>query len=192
VPSGVVPDTTSIRLQTASGTPSFDSEGQVHGRLEVKVGGDWVTVNGALDDYLFRTAEAKVACQQLGNELGRQYHPVSASPVDWHGTDNGIEQDQYKVKCAGTELSLHSCSEFVEVGGWSDSFFGAGNDFGIGIGVSCTFVMPECEDCVAGKFSAIVGPAACMNCTAGSYSTTGAAMCEQVRFGGVKLSPKGC
>jgi hypothetical protein len=37
----VVPETTEIRLQTNDGTPSFDSNGQVQGRLEVKVGDNW-------------------------------------------------------------------------------------------------------------------------------------------------------
>ena len=35
--------TTGIRLQTAAGTPLFDSEGQVQGMLEVKVSNDMVT-----------------------------------------------------------------------------------------------------------------------------------------------------
>ncbi|GMI52142.1 hypothetical protein TeGR_g13710, partial [Tetraparma gracilis] len=92
VPSGVVPDTTGIRLQTAAGTPSFDSEGQVQGRLEVKVGDDWVTVAGTSDSFggygsSGGEAESTVACRQLGNELG--YTLVSASKVGSSDTDDG-------------------------------------------------------------------------------------------------------
>ncbi len=86
-PSGVVPDTTGIRLQTAAGTPSFDSEGQVQGRLEVKVGGDWVTITEDGGFWYGGGAESTVACRQLGNELG--YTLVSASKVGRGDTDDG-------------------------------------------------------------------------------------------------------
>ena len=178
----VVPDTTGIRLQTAAGTPSFDSEGQVQGRLEVKVGDDWVTI--ASDGYSFGgsgssggEAESTVACRQLGNELG--YTLVSASKVGKDNTDDGGKC--YKVTCAGTESTLDSYAIFVYHG--STTWDG---------GVSCTFLAPgdECEECVAGKFGDTIGVAACTSCTAGSYSTVGAASCQQVRLGGGEASAK--
>jgi hypothetical protein len=183
VPSGVVPDTTGIRLQTASGTPSFDSEGQVQGRLEVKVGDDWVTLmdghgesfSGSGDD------EAMVACRQLGNELG--YTLVSASKVSADDTDDGSGKT-YQVICAGEEATINSCTSLDY---WSTCCHNRD------VGVSCTFVSPgdECEECVAGKFSDNSGVAACTSCAAGSYSTVvgsvSAADCQQVRVeGGAK------
>jgi hypothetical protein len=190
----VVPDTTGIRLQTcsedgnlddnnhsndclSSGTPSFDSEGQVQGRLEVKVGDDWVTAVFVIDggkNISSGDAESTVACRQLGNELG--YTLVSASKVGREDTDNGSGTG-YQVTCAGTESTLDSCTMFQSLGLSINHAFD--------VGVSCTFFAPgdECEECVAGKFSNTTGVAACTNCAAGSYmSTVGATSCEQVRF----------
>jgi hypothetical protein len=174
VPSGVVPDTTGIRLQTVAGTPSFDSEGQVQGRLEVKVGDDWVTL---ADNSYFNSfhgdEEATVACRQLGNELG--YTLVSASKVGSSDTDDG-SGTIYEVTCAGTESTLDSCTTFESWSMYSHTY---------DVGVSCTFLVPvfDCEECVAGEFSDTIGVAACMKCTPGSYSNTrGAASCEQVRI----------
>jgi hypothetical protein len=169
VPIGVVPDTTGIRLQTAAGTPSFDSEGQVQGRLEVKVGDDWVTACDYSTGFGGSgEAESTVACRQLGNELG--YTLVSASKVDADDTDDGSGM-AYKVTCAGTESTLDSCTSFVS---WSSNHHD--ND----VGVSCTFLAPgdECEECVAGKFSGTSGVAACGECPAGSSSSAGASSCD--------------
>ncbi|GMI23606.1 hypothetical protein TeGR_g4391 [Tetraparma gracilis] len=133
-PSGVVPDTTGIRLQTAAGTPSFDSEGQVQGRLEVKVGDDWVTVASIYDSFggsgsSGGAAESTVACRQLGNELG--YTLVSASKVSYWDTDDGSGM-AFKVTCAGTESTLDSCATFEF---WSSSSW----DHDYDVGVSCTY-----------------------------------------------------
>jgi hypothetical protein len=179
-----------IRLQTAAGTPSFDSEGQVQGRLEVKVGDDWVTVasvsGGEGDSFGGKgssggEAESTVACRQLGNELG--YTLVSATKVSCWDTDDGSSW-AYLVTCAGTESTLDSCTSF-EYWSWYNNF-GNSRD----VGVSCTFLAPadECEECVAGKFSNTAGVMACASCAAGSYmSTIGAASCKQVR---VERCPK--
>jgi hypothetical protein len=170
-PSGVVPDTSSIRLQTASGTPSFDFEGQVQGRLEVKVGDDWVTI---CDTYGGFTGSAEdevmVACQQLGDELG--YMLVSASKVGREDTDNG-SGTMYIVNCAGAESTLDSCASFSP---------GCANHQ-YDVGVSCKFLelFDECEDCVAGKFGNTTGALTCDTCVAGSYSEEGATSCDQVR-----------
>jgi len=172
VPSGVVPDTTGIRLQTAAGTPSFDSEGQVQGRLEVKVGDDWVTIT-SYESFGGQwssggEAESTVACRQLGNELG--YTLVSASKVGSEDTDDGFGM-AYEVTCAGTESTLDSCTTF-------ESFMDSNH--GYDVGVSCTFLAPgdECEECVAGKFSDTTGVAACGECPAGSSSSVGASSCD--------------
>jgi hypothetical protein len=180
----VVPDTTGIRLQTAAGTPSFDSEGQVQGRLEVRAGDDWVNVegySGSLDSTDFEEEEATVACRPLGSELG--YALVSSSAVSKDNTDTPTSGIMYEVHCTGVEDTLESCTSF---GAWH------GNVRDWAVGVSCTFLAPgdECEECVAGKYSDTSGVAACTSCTAGSYSTVGAASCEQVRWGGGEASAK--
>jgi hypothetical protein len=177
VPTGVVLDTAGIRLQTSSGTPSFDSEGQVQGRLEVKIDGSWATV-GDFSQYEVNFGEAgsTVACRQLGNELG--YTLVSASLVDADLTVDGQNIPVYKATCAGTESTLDSCT----LEWWGPSY----HEYDVG--VSCTFLVlglnsDECGECVAGKFSDTTGKASCMKCAAGSHSTGGAAAsCEQVRI----------
>jgi hypothetical protein len=194
LPSGVVPETTGIRLQIcleegdlydydysngclSSGKPLFDSEGQVQGRLEVRVGNDWVTVEGHESSFggdgpLGGEMEASVACRQLGNELG--YTLVSASKVGREDTDDGSGW-RYMVTCAGTESSLVSCAYFENGGeGWHE----------YDVGVSCYFLVPggdECEECVAGKFSDTTDVAGCIECAAGSYSSSaGATSCQLV------------
>jgi hypothetical protein len=170
----VGPDTTGIRLQTAAGTPSFDSEGQVQGRLEVKVGGDWATVCSTTDSFggsgsSGGEAESTVACRQLGNDLG--YTLVSASKVGREDTDDGSGA-AYTVTCAGTESTLDSCTSF--------EYWYSSNNHQYDVGVSCTFLAPgdECEDCVAGKFSDTTGVATCGECPAGSSSSAGASSCD--------------
>jgi serine protease 12 (motopsin) len=189
-PSGVVPDTTGIRLQTASGTPSFDSEGQVQGRLEVVLDGQWRTVEdwsgssgGIVDSSIFGSQEATVACRQLGNELG--YELVSASRVSGVETADGTGA-VYEVTCTGEETTIESCS-FREWD-WPDWHEGD-------VGVSCAFLAPgnECEACVAGKYSDAIGVAACTNCAAGSSSSVlGSASaddCELCEAGKASAAP---
>jgi hypothetical protein len=179
-----IPETTGIRLRTAAWphTPSFDSEGQVQGRLEVKVGDDWVTVashgiNFGGDGSSGGEAESTVACRQLGNELGYWYTLVSAIKVGREDTEDGFGM-AYKVACAGTESTLDSCTSF--------EYFRSDQHY-YDVGVSCTFLAPGevCEECVAGKFSDTPGVAGCTSCAAGSYSavagSVSAADCQQVR-----------
>jgi hypothetical protein len=97
------------------GTPSFDSVGQVQGRIEVKVGDDWVTVAEYGGFTYGGDDESTVACRQLGNELG--YTLVSASKVGSGDTDDG-SGTAYEVTCAGTESTLDSCTT---VESWSSS-----------------------------------------------------------------------
>jgi hypothetical protein len=194
VPSGVVPDTTGIRLQTAAGTPSFDSEGQVQGRLEVKVGDDWVTIASINDSFGGSgtvggsrnseggEAESTVACRQLGNELG--YTLVSASKVGRDDTDDGSGM-AYEVTCAGTESTLDSCTSFESMSSYYHDY---------DVGVSCTFLAPgsECEECVAGKYSDTTGTAACINCAAGTGSTVGSVSCMNCDTGSVSPGGTAC
>jgi hypothetical protein len=158
----------------------------VQGRLEVKVGDEWVTIidgnnwGSGMGDWEIGSEEATVACRQLGNELG--YTLVSASKVGVEDTDDG-SGNIYQVTCAGTESALVSCTPFEP--------YYSNDNHERDVGVSCTFLAPgnECEECVAGKFSDTSGTAACMNCAAGSYTgTVGAASCEQVRLGGGEAS----
>jgi hypothetical protein len=130
-PSGVVPATTGIRLQTAAGTPSFDSEGRVQGRLEVNIGGNWVTITGEMGGFWSGGgAESTVACRQLGDELG--YTLVSASKVGYGDTDDG-SGDIYRVTCAGTESTLDSCTfESYTGSSWAPPH-------SYDVGVSCTY-----------------------------------------------------
>ena len=179
-PSGVVPDTMGIRLRTDEGTPSFDSEGQVQGRLEVKVGDDWFTVGGVADSFGGSgsdggEAESTVACRQLGNELG--YTLVSASKVGRDDTNDGSGAQVATFTCFGMEAAITSC-----VPGPTYSDVAANHIYDVG--VSCTFLVPsdDCEECVAGKYSNTTSNAVCMDCVAGLYSSTrGATSCEQVR-----------
>jgi hypothetical protein len=191
---GVVPGTTGIRLQTAAGTPSFDSEGQVQGRLEVFHDGQWGTV---CDDG-FGWADAQVACRQLGNELG--YTLTSSSVVSSSSTDDGSDPIWLDdLGCSGSETSLGNCRHagwcsatnwavWCGPENWGTEYCGHYED----IGVSCTFLAPgdECEECVAGKFSSTSGVVVCTSCAAGSYSTVGATSCQQVRWGGGEASAK--
>ena len=91
VPTGELPPTTLVRLQTALGTPSFDSESTVSGRVEVFVDGAWGTVEGwhslEYGDGAFSSAEASVACNQLGSELG--YTLLGSSVVSFDETVDG-------------------------------------------------------------------------------------------------------
>jgi hypothetical protein len=178
VPSGVVPDTTGIRLQNAAGTPWFDLEGQVQGRLEVVPTGetDWGTIRSTGTPG-FDSNAAQVACQQLGDQLG--FTLTASAYVLPENTDDASSSTEiwwWQVGCDGSEASIQECSH-------EDT---SSTDHDAEVGVSCTFLAPgdECEECVAGKFSATSGVAACASCAAGSYSTIGAASCQQVRWGG--------
>jgi hypothetical protein len=86
VPTGPLQATSTIRLQTASGAPSFDSSGTVEGRLEIFIAGDWASVCETEGFTGSGEAESAVACRQLGNELG--YTSVSASKVGREDTDD--------------------------------------------------------------------------------------------------------
>ena len=140
VPGATLPSGTSIRLMAAGGgAPTFDANGQVWGRLELFVGGEWVTVS----DYGFGGEEVEVGCRQLGNELGY-------TSTSWSRVYNTVTPDgsgvQYKVRyCQGNENELSSCREFDEVSSPSH-----GQD----IGLQCTFAddAVECEECPAGKY----------------------------------------
>ena len=119
--------------------PKFDENGEVWGRLELKVGGEWVTVR-----YVYLgDEEAEVGCRQLGNELG--YSLVSWSVVHYDDTPMGSGK-QYNVReCQGNEDELSSCDRFEEGGVFIHT-----ED----IGLRCSFAIAgdECEECPPGKY----------------------------------------
>jgi hypothetical protein len=171
-----VPDTMGIRLQTAAGTPSFDSEGQVQGRLEVFHDGQWGTV---CDDY-FGEPDAQVACRQLGNELGytlTSWSVVGSSNVGGP-TPSGTGQIWLNdVSCGGTDTSLSDCNHAGWGGPRTDDCTHQED-----AGVSCTFLAPgdECEECVAGKLSGTIGIGGFTSWAGGSLSTVGSGCCPPV------------
>jgi hypothetical protein len=135
-----LPTTTGIRV--VGGDSIFDANGEVWGRLEIWVGGDWVTVMG-YDSSYFGDEEAEVGCRQLGNELG--YPPVSWSVVGRSDTPDGSGKQYVAYNCQGDEDALSSCGVFGE-----DTSPYHSHD----VGLRCSFVVAgdECEECPPGKY----------------------------------------
>ena len=119
--------------------PTFDENGEVKGRLELKVGGEWVTVN----DKNFYDKETEVGCRQLGNELG--YTLLSWDRDHWEDVPDGSGKQYYAKNCQGNEGDLSSCPEFFE-----NSPAVHSQD----VGLRCTFSIAgdECEECPPGKY----------------------------------------
>ena len=118
----------------------FDANGEIWGRIELRIGGVWVTVKA----FGFTTKSAEVGCRQLGDELG--YTPTSWSAVSKEDTPDG-EGKQYQAwSCLGSENELSSCGSFRE-----DT---ALPDHTTDTGLRCSFMLAgdECEKCPAGKF----------------------------------------
>ena len=128
-------------MTAEGGAPTFDANGQVRGRLELFVGGEWVTVYGNLE--YFGDEEAKVGCHQLGNELG--YTPVSWITVPFGDTTAGIGKQYYARDCDGDENELSSCGVYEEKIPPSHQY---------DTGLSCVYEIAgdECEECPQGKF----------------------------------------
>ena len=143
IANGALSSGTGTRLVVAGGgVPTFDARGQVWGRLELFVGGEWVTVYGRTSSS-FEDEEAEVGCRQLGNELG--YTPISWSVVNSGYTPDGSGK-QYNVEsCQGSEEELSSCGTFNEKTDVTHEY---------DIGLQCAFVVAgdECEECPAGKY----------------------------------------
>ena len=129
--------------------PTFDENGEVWGRLELKVGGEWVTIRDYVlyNDWDFGNEVAQVGCRQLGNELG--YTLLSWDLV--RGIENGGlspmgSGSQYNVgNCQVNEDELSSCGHFKEGG-----IFIHQQDAGL----RCSFAIAgdECEECPPGKY----------------------------------------
>ena len=116
----------------------FDENGEVQGRLELKVGGEWVTVSG-----IWNHNGTEVGCRQLGNELG--YTLLSWGQIGYEGTPDGSGKQYYAKNCKGNEGDLSSCGEFYETSPAVHA-----DD----VGLRCTFVIAgdECEECPLGKY----------------------------------------
>ncbi|GMI30069.1 hypothetical protein TeGR_g6473 [Tetraparma gracilis] len=114
LPTGVIPDTTSIRLMPL---PSFDSEGTVQGRLEVfhQSTPDETPSWGTVCSPEFDLSDAQVGCAQLGAELG--YKAVSWDVIDRLDTPDKTFGPVWLglLECGGGELLLEDCPSL----GWS-------------------------------------------------------------------------
>lgn len=195
--TGQPQDATRIRIRTrgdeGDGTdvsPTFDSEGGVSGRIEVKPVGEnaWGTIEkggwvqcavsaceDSDDEYFRNNMDALVACREIGNELG--YTTISGTALSSENTPDGSGIVWWGwVECTGSEETLAACSkEDVSY----DYDYGYRSD----IGITCKFLQPsgECKICPSGKFSDSIGPRACTPCPLGYYSET--------RAEGVTTSP---
>ncbi|GMH89491.1 hypothetical protein TL16_g11473 [Triparma laevis f. inornata] len=159
--NGQLQDVTSIRLRDSSNnSPTFDGEGVVSGRVEVKPPGKsaWGTIHG---QTLWDDTDAIVACRQIGNEFG--YATVSGTALSYGSTPDGSGVIWWtEVGCSGSEETLEECIPL-----------GTGvTNHQYDIGVTCKFSQAgECELCPPGKFSDVTGIRACTECEAGKYSS---------------------
>ncbi|GMI37858.1 hypothetical protein TeGR_g14131, partial [Tetraparma gracilis] len=182
VPSGVVPDTTEIRLQTAAGTPSFDSEGQVQGRLEVFHDGQW----GTVCDDSFKEPDAQVACRQLGNELGYTLTSWSAGAGIYVGSGTATLVDSPFSSNSVSDVG-YGGDVYVNTGGVlqiAEASAGPGSD---GMKYSEIYMEPGAtvfKGCKRGESGKLIveAPSGDM-CPAGSYSTGSVDACASCDTG---------
>ena len=104
IPTGQLQDASSVRIRDASNnSPTFDSEGVVSGRIEVKPSGEtaWGTIwYNSWDDV-----DALVACREIGNELG--YATISGTALTWDNTPEGSGEVWWEyVDCSGDRKSV--------------------------------------------------------------------------------------
>mmetsp|Transcript_6475 Transcript_6475/g.11743 ORF Transcript_6475/g.11743 Transcript_6475/m.11743 type:complete len:1088 (+) Transcript_6475:165-3428(+) len=186
-PTGQLQDTTSIRIRArtngesnywgddgSDASPTFTSDGEVTGRIEVKPSGaesSWGTVYGISWSWMYDDAvtTAKVLCRQIGNELG--FHTVEWAPLEAASTWNtgpttaprGSGNTCCSIQCSGSEETLDACTQ-IEI---------FGDDHSFDAGIRCKFVKAEeCEACPAGKFSSAMSLDQCVECEAGKYSSS--------------------
>ncbi|GMH54097.1 hypothetical protein TrRE_jg11604, partial [Triparma retinervis] len=169
LPTGQLQDASSVRIRNSSNnSPTFDGEGVVSGRIEVKPSGEtaWGTI---YDDpnplflalYSWDDVDALVACREIGSEIG--YTTISGTALSRGNTTDGSGEQWWKfVGCSGSEETLESCPK-------STLFL---TDHSNDIGITCKFVQTECEACPAGKFSDTIYTSPCTSCEAGRYSST--------------------
>ena len=162
VPTGQLQDASSVRIRDASNnSPTFDSEGVVSGRIEVKPSGE--TAWGTIFLNWWDDVDALVACREIGNEL--DYATISGTALSYVNTPDGSGEIWWmSVECSGSEETLESCSKRTTT--WTNH--------GYDIGITCKFVQAdECEACPAGKFSDTIDiMSACTSCEAGRYSSS--------------------
>lgn len=145
----------------------------------------WYPVADQLET--FGEAEATVACQQLGDEIG--YSLVGASAVRWENTYQDAwsgDQTSLSMRCDGTETSVDSCTYKFEpyiVYDWD----AAVQQFSMNVGVACTFQEQThtCTACAPGKSKNTTSFDACSPCAAGRYSIGGSATCQACEAGKV-------
>ncbi|GMI09728.1 hypothetical protein TrLO_g5311 [Triparma laevis f. longispina] len=89
-PTGQLQDTSRVRIRDdTNNSPTFDSEGVVSGRIEVKPSGEtsWGTIidwDGKWDNF-----DAQVACHEIANELGYAiFDPLSGGSFSALSFDN--------------------------------------------------------------------------------------------------------
>ncbi|GMH86623.1 hypothetical protein TrST_g13909 [Triparma strigata] len=160
-PTGQLQDASSVRIRDASNkSPTFDSEGVVSGRIEVKPSGE--TAWGTIRYYIWDDVDALVACREIGNELG--YATISGTALYYYDTPDGSGKIWWSgVGCLGSEETLESCSKSTTTSTYHP----------YDIGITCKFVQAdECEACPAGTFSDTIDTSPCTNCEAGRYSST--------------------
>ncbi|GMH73220.1 hypothetical protein TL16_g06123 [Triparma laevis f. inornata] len=201
-PTGQLQDGTSVRIRTSvngrypgtggedDGTdisPTFDIEGVVRGRIEVKPSGEtaWGTIYG---DYRWDDTDALVACREIGNELG--YATVSGTELRYGNTPDGSGEIWWvDLECSGSEETLESCSK--------STTSSTATDHQYDIGITCKFLQAgECEACPTGKFSNTVDTSPCTDCEAGKYSpapsttsSTTCLACEPGSYSTIEGSP---
>ncbi|GMH94044.1 hypothetical protein TrST_g4059 [Triparma strigata] len=169
-PTGQLQDASSVRIRDSSNnSPTFDSDGVVSGRIEVKPSGEtnWGTIHGfVVSDWT--TDNALVACREIGNELGyATIVSVSTTALDRDSAPAGSGEIWWQqVSCLLGEQALEACPKSRATG--TDHYYD--------IGISCKFALPDtCAECPPGFYSDSEDPSPCRSCEAGkALSTSGA------------------
>ncbi|GMI54556.1 hypothetical protein TeGR_g853, partial [Tetraparma gracilis] len=132
--AGFLNNTVGIRLQDSAGTPMYNTEGRVEGRVEVSfeeeidglVEEKWGAVCGGLNKKT-----AKVVCRQLGDELGYALASWGTVSSGCFGAAPGNSTVALAgLACDGAETTLFGCSRDAEDGASCAS----------DEGVSCTYL----------------------------------------------------
>ncbi|GMH47308.1 hypothetical protein TrLO_g8680, partial [Triparma laevis f. longispina] len=165
-PTGQLAAGTSIRLNVGTSSfvgPSFDDQGQVTGRLEMKLAFvGWGTIGDKdTNTYRFGEKEAQVACRQIGGQTGYGVL-LNSSFVPSSETSSGYLTPRIDdLSCDPADSSLASCLNGAESTNADTS-----NSYDIG--VTCKFA--ECGSCEHGKYSDSNENKECQNCKAGTYN----------------------
>lgn len=165
IATGRLQDGTGARIRDSDdNSPTFEIEGVVRGRLEVKPSGKtiWGTISGTtISGGNWDDNDALVACRQIAEETG--YFLVDGTAVSEDNAPTGSGEVFWEnVGCSGNEVTLESCSKEPATS----------NHHPLDVGITCKFRRAdECQECPAGKFSDIVGFKPCSKCAGGRYSS---------------------